>query len=615
MVEVMNPHAKNSVVTPMNAARRLFPELAEFSLTDYPLKPSLAPQVLAEGARTQPCENLAPQLTPCQRLIIYTFLIRKASGKAPTAWNEGRMLGFAYVKLIRGLLSVGALACCVLSAPVSAAEKRAAAANPRTPSVSAPVASVGRARFQGEWTSSDSAVFRGIPYAQPPVGSLRWKPPQPVTPDPGMHSATQPAATCLQAFVGGNRAEEERGSEDCLYLDIRTPRLGRKARLPVLVWIHGGSNSSGSGSWVVNSGLADRGIVVVAVQYRLGIFGFLSHPQLTRESAHGASGNFALQDQIAALEWVKRNIAAFGGDPTAVTIAGHSAGAQDVGLLLLSPRARGLFARAIQQSGTAGFGMPSRTLAESEKLGEMFADLAGAPHDESQLEALRAMDGRRLLDAQMLLDNGILFVQPVIDGWVVTGDPGELLSSGKSAPVPLIIGNSAQEMPLYEGEAAARRRVAQRFGPRADQALTLYGLRNGTQPLDDPLLGSTAMQVATDDTFRCTAEFTAAAHTASGSRVWRYQMERTAPGQARIDHGSELTYIFDNRPLNIAVDGVRPLLQSYWINFILHGDPNGPGLAPWPAYGDKRAYVAFTQAGPEEQAALRAPICALLQHP
>ena len=149
----------------------------------------------------------------------------------------------------------------------------------------------------------------------------------------------------------------------------------------------------------------------------------------------------------------------------------------------------------------------------------------------------------------------------------------------------------------------------------SDQALGLYGLHDGTQPPDDPILGSTAMQVAADDTFRCPAEFTAATHAASGQRVWRFQMERAAPGQLRIDHGSELTFIFDNRPLNVGVDGVRPLLQSYWVNFILHGDPNGPGLPQWPHYGGKRAYIAFTPSGPEVRTALRAPICALLQRP
>ena len=208
-----------------------------------------------------------------------------------------------------------------------------------------------------------------------------------------------------------------------------------------------------------------------------------------------------------------------------------------------------------------------------------------------------------------------MYKRQVLDGWVVTGAPDELLKSGKSARVPLMIGNTAQELLLQGGDSAVRRAVARIFGPTADQALDLYGLRDGRQPPDDPTLGSTAMQIAADDTFRCPAEFTAAAHAASGQRVWRYQMERAAPGQPRIDHGSELTFIFDNRPLNISVDGVRPLLQSYWVNFIMHGDPNGPGLAAWPAYGDKRAYLAFTQSGPEARSELRAPFCALLQRP
>ena len=482
------------------------------------------------------------------------------------------------------------------------------------------MAVVGKARFEGTWASSGSAVFRGIPYAQPPLGELRWKPPQPAVVTPGVHAAIQPAPTCLQPFVGWNRADQERGSEDCLYLDIRTPRFNRRARLPVLVWIHGGANWGGSGGWVVDSGLADRGIVVVSVQYRLGVFGFLSHPELSRESPHGTSGNYGLMDQIAALEWVKRNIAAFGGDPAAITLAGHSAGGQDVGLLLLAPKARGLFARAIQQSGTAGFGLPPRSLAENEKIGSVFAELAGA-QGESQLQELRALDGRKLLESQMLLespslaDNSFLFLQSVVDGWIVPAPPAELLRSDKSARVPLLIGNSAQELTLYGGDSAARRAVVRIFGPLHDQALGLYGLHDGTQPPDDPILGSTAMQIADDDTFRCPAEFTAATHAASGAKVWRFQMEHAAPGQLRIDHGSELTFIFDNRPLNVAVDGVRPVLQSYWVNFIAHGDPNGPGLPQWPSYAGKRTYMAFTQSGPEVRTALRAPICALLQRP
>ena len=483
-----------------------------------------------------------------------------------------------------------------------------------------PTVSLGRTKVQGTWTPSGSALFRGIPFAQPPVESLRWKPPQAITLPAGIFRATQPAAPCLQAYVGWNRADAERSAEDCLYLDIRTPRPVRKARLPVFVWIHGGGNWAGSPGSEINSGLADRGLVMVTIQYRLGVFGFLSHPQLTRESSHGASGNYALMDQIAALEWVKRNIAAFGGDPTRITIGGHSAGGQDVGLLMLSPRANGLFARAIQQSGTAGFGVPPRTLAENEALGSTFAELAGA-HRQSQIEALRAMDGHKLLDTQMLLeswslaDQSLLFHQAVVDGWVLTGTPADLLRSGKFARVPLLIGNDAQELELYGGESAARQAVKRSFGATSDQAMTQYGLQGGTQPPDDPILGSTAMQVAADTLFRCPAELSAETVAGAGQKVWRFQMEHAAPGEPRIDHGSELTFIFDNRPLNVGVDGVRPVMQSYWVNYILRGDPNGPGLPQWPVYGSQRAYIAFTPAGPEARTALRAPVCTLLHNP
>jgi para-nitrobenzyl esterase len=483
------------------------------------------------------------------------------------------------------------------------------------------VVAIADGSLKGELTSTESAIFRGIPYAAPPLGQLRWRAPQPPKPWTGVRDASRSAPPCAQASVGWNSADAARGAEDCLYIDVRTPRLDPKARLPVLVWIHGGANWAGSPGFVVDSALADRGIVVVTIQYRLGIFGFLSHPHLSSESPDGVSGNYALMDQIAGLKWVQRNIAAFGGDPHSVTIAGHSAGGEDVGLLMLAPGARGLFARAIQQSGTAGFGLPPRSLAENESLGRQFASLAGVPAGNGDIAALRALPAGRLLDAQMMLetraltDQSYIFLQAVVDRRIVPASPEQLLRAGKSAPVPLMIGNSAQEIALGSGDSSVWRIVARGFGDSAPAARALYGLGNGLQPADDPLLGNLGVQVADDLTFRCPAAFTADQHARTGQPVWRYQMEQAAPGAARIDHGSELTFIFDNLPLDPAVDARQPVLPGYWVNFIRSGDPNGDGLPRWPRYGPGREYMRFTAHGPVANRGLRTQICALLERP
>ncbi len=486
---------------------------------------------------------------------------------------------------------------------------------------SPPIVRISDGKLQGEWTPSGGAIFRGIPYAAAPVGELRWRTPQAPTAWRGTRAATQHAAPCLQASVGWNREDSARSAEDCLFIDVHTPHLDSKAHLPVLVWIHGGANWGGSAGWVIDSALADRGVIVVTIQYRLGVFGFLSHPQLTRESPHGASGNYGLMDQVAGLQWVRQNIAAFGGDPNSITLAGHSAGGQDVGLLLLSPQARGLFARAIQQSGTAGFGLPARSLAQNERLGGELADLAGVPRGDHEIEALRATPGRKLLDAQMLLeshtlaDESFIFLQAVVDGWVIPGPPQDLLRAGKTAPVPLMIGNAAQELTLNGGDSSVWRTVAGGFGPSASAARALYGLEDGFQPPDDPLLGNVAMQIADDLTFRCPANFTADMHAATREPVWRFQMERAAPEAARIDHGSELSFIFSNLPLDPGVDGGQPLLQTYWVNFIRTGDPNGHGLPNWPRYLKDHEYMRFSHAGAVADRGLRTQICALLERP
>src|SRR5258708_1445993 len=218
-----------------------------------------------------------------------------------------------------------------------------------------------------------SFLFRGIPFAAPPVDDLRWKPPQPVIAWRGVREATAQPASCVQNDQGWNYSDFLIGKEDCLTLDVRTPSMTGK--LSVLVWIHGGSNRAGGPNDIVLSDVGNQ-VVIVGVRYRLGIFGFLSHPALTTEQ--GASGNYGIMDQIAALRWVHDNIAKFGGDPNNVTIAGESAGSQDVSLLLAAPAARGLFQKAIMESGTPGFGMTFRTLKDAERIGIQADDLLKA---------------------------------------------------------------------------------------------------------------------------------------------------------------------------------------------------------------------------------------------
>jgi para-nitrobenzyl esterase len=337
-----------------------------------------------------------------------------------------------------------------------------------------------------------------VPFAAPPVDDRRWKPPAPVQPWVGPRDATVSGPPCLQRSYGWNAKDAADSREDCLYLDIRTPNLEPYAPLPVMVWIHGGANRAGSARGTVESSLVEQGVVLVSIQYRLGAFGFLSHPGLTAEGG-GASGNYALMDQIAALRWVRDNIARFGGDPGNVTLFGHSAGGQDVGLLMLAPEARGLFHKAIEQSGTAGFGLPPRSLAQNEKLGE---DLGRALGTED-LAGLRAASGPAVLDAAdglkpPIADDGFIWLQAVVDGAVIREAPARTLAAGRQARVPLIIGNSANELSLYGGAANARNWVAANYGAGAGQAQAVYGIE-GEAPVSD----QTADQIAADTGFRC----------------------------------------------------------------------------------------------------------------
>lgn len=476
---------------------------------------------------------------------------------------------------------------------------------------------------RGDRFKDGSIVFRGIPYAAPPVGELRWRPPQPVNPWTGIREATIAGRPCLQPAMGWNDRYPPRASEDCLYLDVRTRSVQPIIKKPVMIWIHGGANLGGYGSETIESNIVERNVVLVTLQYRLGVLGFLSHPALTAESSHDSSGNYGFLDQVAALKWVQENIAKFGGDPGNVTVFGHSAGGQGVGVMMLTPVSKGLFAKAIEQSGTAGFGLPPRSLRENEALGEQLAKQLKIPAGGDTLKALRARSGDALVAAgqqltpHILDDDNYIWLQAVVDGWVLPRPPLEILTARQQHPVDLLIGSNTREFPLSGGSATVRATVEKAYGANAKQALTIYGLDRNEPVADDARLGDIGTQVVTDIHFRCPAVSVANLHAAGGYRVWQYELDRAEPGsQGVVRHSAELAYVLDNAPAGAAGGISQPRLQAYWTNFARTGDPNGMGMPEWPRFsGGDAGYLAFTEQGPEARQGLRASLCALLIRP
>lgn len=441
--------------------------------------------------------------------------------------------------------------------------------------------------------SEGIAAFRGIPYAAPPVGDLRWRPPQPPRP------WSEPlAATQLPPSGPQNRSAltplPDNYSEDCLYLNLWTPAAQQPAaRRPVMVWIHGGGfQQGGSGQAIYNGqALAQAGVVVVTINYRIGLFGFLAHPALTAEAPAQVSGNYGLQDQIFALQWVQRNIASFGGNPDNVTIFGESAGGVSVYVLLASPLARGLFHRAIAQSASIPTRMASRT--EREQEGVALAHKLGIAEGPEALVKLRAVSAADLL-AQSLTDQIMPGSGPrqllCVDGQVLTESPDLTFAAGRQVPVPLMAGTTADEGTIWAGKLplTARRLqalLATTFRGQFAEARRLYPAETDEQARESyaQLLG---------DGFVWGTRRAVRYQAALLPQVYLYQFARHGPLAQRsglgVFHGSEIPYVFRSFPPRLTLpsddDQLSQAMLGYWVRFARSGDPNGDGAPLWPAY-------------------------------
>jgi len=442
-------------------------------------------------------------------------------------------------------------------------------------------------------------LFRGIPYAAAPVGDLRWRAPKPVVAWGEVRADRDDAPACPQNDQGWNHNDATHASEDCLTLDIRTPALSGKR--PVMVWIHGGSNFSGTGRGTVQSRITDKGVVLVAIQYRLGLLGFLSTRGAAAE-AGGHAGNYGLMDQIAALRWIRANIAKFGGDPANVTIFGESAGAQDVSLLLAAPGARGLFAKAILESGTPGFGMPPRSLESAFALGDQAQAMLGGSLAEMRrrpVAELLAAD-LKLTDAA-LATNDFRWLQATIDGAVLPKPPRELLAAAPRRPV--IVGSNRAEFGPGPGELDWAKQLAMAFGANAAKAREFYRA-------EDPRMGHPELQFWTDWVFRCPAGRVADLLSGKGASVWRYEFD-LAQDKGRTSHSAEIAWVLGGRTFESGDFTVS--LADYWVNFAKSGNPNGD-LPYWPAYTSKApSHALFDDHGVSRQSGLRLPICSMLE--
>jgi para-nitrobenzyl esterase len=460
-------------------------------------------------------------------------------------------------------------------------------------------------KLRGE-TSGTLNVFKGIPYASPPLGGLRWRPPVAMSPWTDVRDATQFGAACMQpkprpSIYSDNLAAV---SEDCLFLNVWTTRGARNR--PVFFWIHGGGLTSGSSSERMYDGakLAARGAVVVSINYRLGVLGYLAHPQLSAESPRRISGNYGLLDQIEALRWVQRNIAAFGGDPANVTIAGESAGGLSVMYLMASPQARGLFTRAIAQSAYM-ISMPELKRARfgeqaAEAIGSRLITALGSPN----IADLRSMDAAKLVTAAQ---TGYLPLGTV-DGQVLPRQLVEVFDRGEQARVPILAGFNSGEIrslrflapPAPSDAATYEAAIRKRYGDLAEDFLKLYP----SSHLEDSVLATTR-----DALYGWTSERLVAKQTAQSQPSYLYFFDHGYPtadaAGLHAFHASELPYVFGTAdrtpplwpkvPETSQETALSESMIAYWTSFATAGAPDAANQPAWPAYGTTRAYMLFAE--------------------